>query len=126
MYKKLLRTLSQGIVAMDDYIWSGRLALVLGFLLVLVVTASGCLSRNDSLPTPVPADETEEQVTPVEPTPTAADAEGEDDSEVSLAPLTEDEQGEVNQCLVCHTDQEKLVDTAAPVVDVESESSGEG
>ena len=33
---------------------------------------------------------------------------------------------EQNQCLICHTDQQKLQDTADPVVVVESESSGEG
>lgn len=31
-----------------------------------------------------------------------------------------------NQCLVCHTDEQALKDTAKPVVDKESESSGEG
>jgi len=33
---------------------------------------------------------------------------------------------EINQCLVCHADQETLKDTAYPVVVIESESSGEG
>jgi hypothetical protein len=40
--------------------------------------------------------------------------------------MTEVETAEVNQCLVCHTDQDTLMDVADPVVHLESESSGEG
>ncbi len=38
----------------------------------------------------------------------------------------ESEPEEVDQCLVCHTDKQALIDTADPVVVVESENSGEG
>lgn len=31
-----------------------------------------------------------------------------------------------DNCLTCHTDKQKLIDTAAPVVVVESENQGEG
>jgi len=33
---------------------------------------------------------------------------------------------EINQCLVCHTNKQALVDTVSPLVVVMSESSGEG
>ena len=36
------------------------------------------------------------------------------------------EADEANQCLVCHADQQALTDTAAALVVIESESSGEG
>lgn len=40
--------------------------------------------------------------------------------------VVESEPEEVDQCLVCHTDKQSLIDTADPVVVVESEDSGEG
>ena len=39
---------------------------------------------------------------------------------------TPTEEPVADQCVACHIDKEQLVDTAAPVVVVESESEGEG
>ena len=51
-----------------------------------------------------------------------------DESElVEDAVPTQDQKPEnIDECLLCHTNKQALIDTANPVVVLESESSGEG
>ena len=47
-------------------------------------------------------------------------------AELNPAATPEESSGETNHCLECHTDKQSLMDSADPVVLVESESSGAG
>jgi hypothetical protein len=71
-----------------------------------ILFLAGC---NTSTPTPEP-----------EPEPTALP------SEVPTLVLTPASTEVVDYCVDCHTDKEKLISTAKPVVETESESSGVG
>ena len=87
--------------------------IIIGVLLILL--AVSCQSSDPEV-TVEPTQEQEEVLESPEPTVT--------ESEEMAS--SEDESEPADQCLVCHTDQDTLMDTADPVVDLESESSGEG
>ncbi len=89
-------------------------SLIFTLTIFLSIVIAGCRSKPapDLEPTPLPATDSDS----VEP----AVAE-------SVSETIEDQKtDEVNECLECHTNQQTLMDTAAPVIVVESESSGEG
>jgi hypothetical protein len=84
--------------------------LVLGLL-------AGCSSGDEVTPDVTPTVAREQTL--------EIDDEQEQTDQVSLE-ITEEPEIVVDECLVCHSNEERLKDTAAPVVDLESESSGEG
>ena len=63
-----------------------------------------------------------DQVAPVAPTAQLATA----IAEVTALPPTSAPTAAVDYCLECHTDQEQLITTADPVVEMEGESKGVG
>jgi hypothetical protein len=89
--------------------------LVIGGL--LLVFLAGCQSDQVENAEVTPTVEVEE-----------ADVESveEQDPEPVSMDSGEETQVVVDECLACHTDEGRLKDTADPVVDLESESSGEG
>ncbi len=72
----------------------------------------GCAGRSDSSATPPPP--LEQATALAQPAPGGSPAEGEPDAQVE------------DECLACHADRQKLVDTAAPVEVEPSESSRVG
>ena len=98
--------------------WWLLLVLLAGLLLV---AAPACSTAEGPVSEPPEVEDTRVEVTPVDPTP----EETAEEQTVALAAESESPQEE-NSCLECHTDQQALIDTAAPVEAVEKESTGEG
>lgn len=115
---------------------------LLGGLLLLVLFLGACAgpATPEPLPTrePAPTIVTEAPMnptptpkgTPGEPTATAEEpateeAPATENSENTDAPVAVASAADV-ACLDCHTDQQALIDTAAPVEPVESENEGAG
>ena len=97
-----------------------RLTVIFLILFSLTPFLSGCQSRSSEETEP-----TLEVTVENEPTTVAEGPEGSSEETTEDVALVE-KAAEVNQCLNCHTDQERLEETADPVAEVESESSGEG
>jgi hypothetical protein len=89
-------------------------------IFVLSLLVAGCQSQSGETIEPTTQETVEVEVTS---TPTQSASSSEEDTEAEAMAA---EPAEVNQCLLCHTDQVRLEETADPVVVVESESSGEG
>lgn len=87
---------------------------------VSAVTLAGCQSGTDLEAETIPEVTLESEVL-LDSDPTEAPSD-----ETNINGSTQVEKAEINQCLVCHTDQQELTNTAYPVEVVESESSGEG
>ena len=86
---------------------------------LLLIGLVGCQAEAAQQPETATVDQ---EPAPVEES--AAPTEAAESTE--MAEAEEAEAAPENQCLVCHTDQASLMNTADPVEDTESESSGEG
>jgi hypothetical protein len=94
------------------------LSLILGGILLLAaVSCQAAATRQPETQTEEP-----ENTQVVDSVPSQEEGEGTSGEDQGQVVEVEDP----NQCLICHTDKQTLMDTADPVVVVESESSGEG
>jgi len=91
-----------------------RIGIFLPFLLLVCVGIVGCNGASASLDVQAPAQPPEQvQSQPV--------------ADLPASPVVEAVEPEItDECVVCHTNQQTLIDTAAPEEDTEGESKGVG
>jgi hypothetical protein len=112
-------------------------SLLLGYLLVSVLVITGCSSGQmpAEIETQVPSEtQVETQPPTIAPTATISEETVAEEPIETSNPETQDDSppADVNAtstesaCVECHSDQAMLIDTAAPVEEVESENEGAG
>ena len=106
-----------------------KFSLLCLLLILLAMDLWGCSKSPEpsDLPTEVASTEIK---TPMVSEDAASATDEESESSLDNADQQDEPVGDTvaveSYCVDCHTDQEMLVDTAAPVVEVESEDQGEG
>ena len=105
--------------------------LLLGILLTMLLAAACSPEQPTEIPTEEVAVETEEPTVPPTAAPTATPGEVAEEMVETEEPADDEtEQAanpeETSSCVECHTDQVKLMDTADPVEEGESENEGAG
>ena len=113
---------------------SAKKILFLGLMLAFLLAAAGCSPAQPTLePTVEKPVETEEASLPPTEAATATPTEEESAEETETTEEPGDSENdqarspeEISACVECHSDQGMLIDTAAPVEEVESENEGAG
>ena len=109
-----------------------KFALIVLLGVVLLLALAGCASEPEEPPPatatahvyPPPMNDPDEVAASLTAIPEEAEA-----TEEAPEPDPTDEvaaEPQVDNCIECHTDQQMLIDTADPVVEMESENEGEG
>lgn len=92
------------------------IGLLMGVFWAIGFALMACSSQESNESAPL---DSQQQTTPTPDTTTLASERDDEIQEMATEP-------EMDECIECHTDKERLIQTADPVEEVESESSGEG